>query len=41
MALAKLLRKHSGHLNERDEAALNDLLQNFEMYLMNNITILD
>jgi hypothetical protein len=29
MALAKILRKSSGYLNKRDEAALEDLLQNF------------
>lgn len=40
-ALAKLLRKSSSHLNVRDEAALKDLLDNFQLYILNDITILD
>lgn len=41
MALAKILRKSSGHLNKRDEVALEDLLQNFQLYLTCNMSVLD
>jgi hypothetical protein len=41
MALAKILRKSSGYLNKRDEAALEDLLQNFKLYLVSSMSILD
>jgi len=41
MALAKILRKSSGYLNKRDEAALEDLLQNFQLYLTSSMSVLD
>lgn len=41
MALAKILRKSSGYLNKRDEAALEDLLKNFQLYLLSSMSILD
>lgn len=41
MALAKLQRKASGFLNVRDEAALDEVLDNFELYSMNSFKIAD
>lgn len=40
-ALAKLLRKSASFLNSRDEAALKDLVENFQLYLLNDINILE
>jgi len=40
-SLAKLLRKSSSFLNVRDEAALKDLVDNFELYVLNDLTILE
>ena len=40
-ALAKLLRKYASFLNVRDEAALKELVTNFDIYVLNDINILD
>ena len=40
-ALAKLLRKYASFLNVRDEAALKELVNNFDTYVLNDINILD
>ena len=40
-ALAKLLRKNSSFLNARDEAALKDFIENFELYLLCDLNILE
>lgn len=41
MSLAKLLREYSSYLNARDRAALKDLDENFALYVLNDIQILD
>jgi hypothetical protein len=40
-ALAKLMRKSASFLNVRDEAALKDLTENFDLYVLNDLTILE
>lgn len=40
-ALAKLLRRHASFLNARDEAALKELVNNFETYVLNDVNILE
>ena len=41
MALSKLLRKSSGYLNRRDLAAIKDLIENMNVYLLHSISTLD
>jgi len=41
VSLAKLMRTSSGFLNARDLAAVEDLLANFELYILNSLPLLD
>lgn len=40
-ALAKLMRKSASFLNARDEAALKDFIEHFDLYVLNDLTILE
>ena len=35
------MRKSASFLNVRDEAALKDLIENFDLYVLNDLTILE
>jgi hypothetical protein len=35
------MRKQASFLNVRDEAALKDLIENFDLYVLNDLTILE
>lgn len=41
MTVAKLMRKSSGYLNDRDRAALKELRENMSLYLLHDMVLFD
>jgi hypothetical protein len=41
LTIAKMLRTGSGHLNDRDDAAINELKSHLKLYLTTDVMMLD